>query len=97
MSGVTVTPQPVQDDASISFTLSAAATVSVEIRDAASTVVRHLVTNAAYGPGASTLRWHPVRDDRNLKIANGTYTAVVSATDTQGNSSSVSSSFVVQR
>jgi flagellar hook assembly protein FlgD len=64
----------------VSFTLNQPASVSIDVRNAQGTVVRHMLSGTSEPAGASRVQWSPVRDDNGRKLGAGTYGITVTAT-----------------
>lgn len=83
ISGVVMSPTPVQTSGTLSFALSAAATVNIVIKNSSGTIVRNLLTSAPEPTGTSQVTWNRL-DNKGRKVRTGTYSAVVSATNSTG-------------
>jgi hypothetical protein len=101
VSGAAAAPSPfspngdgTRDTTSISYSLSAAADVTVTVKNAAATVVRTLVTAAPRAAGASSETWDG-RNGSGAVVPDGTYSATVTATNASGTSSPATASVVV--
>jgi hypothetical protein len=78
------TPNPLVTSSTISFELSEAATVSIDIENSGGAVVRHKLVNASLPAGPNQVTYLG-RNDASTKLPNGNYTIVVTATDGSGN------------
>lgn len=74
----------------IPFDLAETGTMTVAIRDASGTVVRHLVTDLAYGAGHNLASWDGADDSG--RAVHGSFTAIVSGHDALGNKDSATCS-----
>lgn len=83
LSSVAASPDSLVKYTSIEFAVDNAAEVTIRIRDAAGTVVRHRLNHAGYDAGTWAVRWHG-KDDRFGRVPNGRYTVVVVAFDANG-------------
>lgn len=84
ITSVVVTPTPISKSGSVKFTLSTAATATVEILSSSGAVVRTLVSTSPMPAGESSIRWDR-KDARGRRVPAGTYVARVQA---QGGGSS---------
>jgi flagellar hook assembly protein FlgD len=75
--GLRVSPQPVRDEATVTFVYAEAASVSLEIRagDVSGPVVRRFATIGLLPATRVRLRWDG-RDDAGQLLAPGTYVAL---------------------
>lgn len=79
ISGLTVNPTHVRKSGIVSFELSSAATVTVEIRDASGSVVRTLLSGASMSAESVSTTWdRTYANGRRAKT--GSYSAAVTAT-----------------
>jgi hypothetical protein len=93
VSSLAVTPTPVKASATFTFSLDQAATVTARILKPSGAVVRTLVTAAAEPAGPVSIGWNRT-NDAGKRVATGTYTVTVSATDAAG-TANASASFAV--
>jgi hypothetical protein len=70
----------------IGWTQASSAAVSVTIRNAAGTVVRHKVVSRTYAAGAHQVTWSGY-NDAHVRVSAGTYSVTISAVDSTGQSS----------
>lgn len=89
-----VTPTPVVRSATVASSLSAAASVTIEIRDAGGALVRTLLASAARGAGSVSATWDR-KDAAGRKARSGTYSAEVRAVTSDGQSARSSTTFKV--
>ena len=80
VTNLSVNPAPVTTGATVSFELSAPASVTTEIRDKRGKLVRTLLSNTSESAGGVSLNWDR-RNTNGRKVASGTYTARVVARD----------------
>ena len=85
VTGLAVSPAPVQRSATVSATLSVPATVTMAILDAKGATVRSLLSNAAKPAGVVSATWDR-KDAAGRKVRAGTYTASLRAVSTDGQS-----------
>jgi hypothetical protein len=78
VSGVSMNPQVVTKSGTASFTLSAAASVTVRIVSSNGTVVKTLATAAARPAGASSYKWDR-KDEAGARAKAGSYTLRITA------------------
>lgn len=79
VTGLTVSPQPVAKTATISFTLSSAAAVTVKVIDSSGAVVRTLLSDMAKASGQVGVTWDR-KNSAGRRVAAGSYRVVVDAT-----------------
>lgn len=89
-----VTPTPVVRSGTVTTSLSAAAAVTIEIRDAGGALVRTLLASAARTAGSVSATWDR-KDAGGRKARSGTYTAEVRAVTSDGQSALSSATFKV--
>jgi len=94
LSTPVVSPAPVVRSGTVSSTLSTAANVTVEIRDAGGALVRTLLSSAARTAGSVSASWDR-KDAAGRKARSGTYTAVVKAATSDGRTAQSSAAFQV--
>ena len=101
VSGAAAAPSPfspngdgTRDTTTISYSLSAAADVTMTVKNAAGTVVRTLVSAAPRAAGAGSEPWDG-RNGSGAVVADGTYTATITASNASGTSAPASASVVV--
>jgi flagellar hook assembly protein FlgD len=96
-SPAVVTPNGdgVKESTTISFSLTTAANVTVEVVDDSSRTVRHLAVDRSYSTGRSKLRWAG-RADAGSLVPDGNYTVRVTA-ESPGQSDTGSKRIVVDR
>jgi endoglucanase len=81
VSGAFVWPRKIEDTTQVAFTLSGPADVSIEIRDGAGDVVRHLLSGVTYDAhGSYAVTWDRT-DDNGNRVPPAWYTAVVTGQD----------------
>jgi hypothetical protein len=83
ITGPTVSPSPVTNGGTVTWSLSAPATVSVGIRNASGAVVRTLVSSTSETAGSQSATWDR-KDARGHRVASGSYVARVDAIDSTG-------------
>ena len=94
VSAPVVNPNPVVKSGSVSSTLSAPATVTIEVRDAAGALMRTLLSSAARPAGAVSAAWDR-KDAAGRRVKPGSYAAEVRAVASDGQSVRVTASFQV--
>jgi hypothetical protein len=93
VSGPTITPSTGKS-VTVSFGLSAAASVTLTIRTAGGTVVRTLLANASEPTGSTSVTWDR-RDSGGHLVASGAYTARVDAVGASSQTATASVAFSV--
>lgn len=86
VSGLTVTPLPVQTKATVSANVSTGANVTVVVTTASGSVVKTLLSNAATSGGTVTTTWDRT-NTKGQRVKTGTYVVVVTATNSGGRGS----------
>jgi hypothetical protein len=94
VTALAVNPTPMSTQGPVSFTINAAATVTVRILDASGAVVRTLLTTAAEPSGVVDVVWDR-KNDAGRKVKAGTYTVTVQASDAGLQHASATASFKV--
>jgi hypothetical protein len=94
ISGMSVTPSPVTTSGTVSFSISAPASVTVKILNPKGSLVRTLVSNTASPAGPVTSVWNRT-DAAGRRVKRGSYKAAVEAVDAGAKSVSASVSFSV--
>ncbi|MEY2515682.1 MAG: hypothetical protein QOJ89_3040 [bacterium] len=101
VSGASAAPSPfspngdgTRDTTAISYSLSAAADVTVTVKNGAGTVVRTLASAAPRAAGAASEPWDG-RNGAGVAVADGTYTVTITAANASGTSSPATASVVV--
>jgi hypothetical protein len=92
ISGPTVTPSPVMKSATISFGLSAAASVTLTIRTTNGSIVRTLLANAPEQAGSTSVSWNR-KDGSGHQVKSGTYAAQINAVGLAGQTATASALF----
>lgn len=92
ISGPTVTPSPVVKSGTISFGLSAAASVTLTIRTTNGSIVRTLLANAPEQAGSSSVSWDR-KDESGHHVKAGTYAARVDAASAANQTATASAVF----
>ncbi|PWK13446.1 FlgD immunoglobulin-like domain containing protein [Tumebacillus permanentifrigoris] len=82
-SGTPVTFKPGTSTASIAYTLSESAKVTIAVYNSAGALVKTLATNIANLAGSNSVVWDG-KNASNLFVAAGTYTVKITATDALG-------------
>ena len=85
VTGLAASPQPLVTSTNISFTLSEAASVNLDIETQSGTVVKHKMTGQSLPAGTTSVAYYGY-DDTGKKLPAGTYVVVVTATDASGQS-----------
>ena len=78
LAGVSAVASPVSPAVTITWSQNLPATVRIEIRTAAGTVVKHLLRSGSYAAGTWVKRWGRLNDAGKV-VPAGTYTVVVCA------------------
>ena len=90
----TVNPAPVVDSGTVTSSITADATITIEIRTARGQLVRKLLAGVFEPAGSVAATWDR-RDARGKRVKAGTYVAVVVAVAPDGTSVRRTSSFIV--
>jgi hypothetical protein len=94
LSAPVVSPTPVVRSATVTSSLSTAAAVTIEIRDAGGALVRTLLTSAARAAGSVSAGWDR-KDAAGRKVRSGSYSADVRAVASDGRSARSATTFKV--
>lgn len=92
ISSLSLTPTPMKSSATVSFLLSAPASVTLTILDANGNLVRTLLSNPSQASGTVTAAWDR-KDAYGKRVRSGTYTVWARATDQSGQSAGQSVDF----
>jgi hypothetical protein len=89
-----VTPTPVVKSGTVSTSINAPASVTVVLLDAKGTTIRTLLNGVSKAAGSVAAKWDR-KDSAGHRVSSGTYTAVVTVTDSNGQTASASQPFQV--
>lgn len=95
VTSLTASPQPLVTSSTISFKLSANASVDLDIKNQAGTIVKHKWTGQALSAGTHSVGYYGY-DDAGHKLASGTYVVFVKATDAGGATASAQTNLAIQ-
>jgi hypothetical protein len=95
LSALKVAPQPVTTSATVTFSLSTEAFVTVKIVNPRGSVVRTLLAGSAESAGTVVATWNR-RNAAERKVKPGTYVASVQAADGAGHSATTAAKFSVK-
>lgn len=93
LAGTTAATSPVSPAITITWSQNQTADLRIEIRNAAGTVVKHLLYQGSYAPGTWVKKWGRL-SDKGAFVPSGTYTVMITAsTSTATTSASVPVTF----
>lgn len=94
ITSLSASPTTVRKSCTVSFGLSAPATVSLNIVNALGQIVRHLLSSVSEPQGTSSVSWDRLTDS-GARAKSGTYTIVLQSTDQYGRSAGASTTITV--